>query len=188
MPAASRVPWRALILSTTLATAAAIATVAVLADDDPADEPAVVSLDPADDLPSLDEVGFTTFEGEEVALSSLRGGPVLVNFFASTCIPCITEMPAFEEVHQELGDQVTFLGLAAAGDRPEDAQALVDDTGVTYRTARDVDGDVMTALGGTLLPTTVLLDAEGEVVARHAGELDADEVRALLAEALEPSP
>jgi hypothetical protein len=83
---------------------------------------------------------------------------------------------------------VTFLGLAAAGDRPEDALALVEETEVTYRTARDVDGDVMNALGGTLLPTTVLLDADGEIISRHAGELDADEVRALLAEALEPTP
>jgi thiol-disulfide isomerase/thioredoxin len=188
VPAPPRLPWRAFVLSTVLALAAAVATYALLVDDDTGTEAAVVSLDPAEDLPPLDEVTFTTFEGDEVALASLRGTPVLVNFFASTCIPCITEMPAFEEVHQELGDEVTFLGLAAAGDRPEDALALVEDTEVTYRTARDVDGDVMNALGGTLLPTTVLLDADGEIISRHAGELDADEVRALLAEALEPTP
>ena len=50
-----------------------------------------------------------------------------MNFFASTCTPCITEMPAFEEVYQELqgSGQVAFLGLAVA-DRTDDALALVE--------------------------------------------------------------
>jgi len=129
-------------------------------------------------------VRFTTFEGAEVALSSLQGRPVLVNFFASTCVPCVTEMPALEEVHKQLGDQVTFLGLAAEGDRPEDALALVERTKVTYRTARDADASVITALGGAVLPTTVLLDADGSVVKVHSGKLDADALRSLLADEL----
>ncbi len=168
-------------MSTALALAAAVATYVVLSDDaDDADSAsAVLSLTPADNLVGAADATFTTFDDEVVPLASLRGGPVLVNFFASTCIPCITEMPAFEEVHQELGDQVTFLGLAVA-DRPADALALVSQTGVTYRTARDADSSVITALGGTLLPTTVLLDAGGEIVARHAGALDADQLRSLL--------
>jgi cytochrome c biogenesis protein CcmG/thiol:disulfide interchange protein DsbE len=183
VPVPSRPPWRVLLLSTTLALLAAGATYVLLSDDEP-DDQSVVTLTPGEDLVPLDEVAFTTFDDEVVPLASLRGGPVLVNFFSSTCIPCITEMPAFEEVHQELGDQVTFLGLAVA-DRPADALALVEQTGVTYRTARDPDSAVITALGGTFLPTTVLLDAEGEIVARHAGELDADELRTLLRDALD---
>jgi thiol-disulfide isomerase/thioredoxin len=107
-----------------------------------------------------------------------------VNFFASTCTPCITEMPALEEVYQDVGgDQVAFLGLAVT-DRPEDAQALVAQTGVTYPTAQDPNADVITALGGTVLPTTVLLDADGTIVATHNGALDADELRGLLADEL----
>lgn len=181
MPVPSRPPWRVLLLSTTIALLAALATYVVLSDDE-SDDPSVVSLTPGDELVPLDEVTFTTFDDEVVPLASLQGGPVLVNFFSSTCIPCITEMPAFEEVHQELGDEVTFLGLAVA-DRPADALALVEQTGVTYQTARDPDSAVITALGGNILPTTVLLDADGEIVARHAGELDADELRALLRDA-----
>ncbi len=174
-----------LALSTTLALAAAALTIVVLSDDDedPTD-PGSVSLDlvpEADGEPS--SLTFTTFEGDLVELSSLEGGPVVVNFFASFCTPCITEMPAFEEVHQALGDQVTFLGLAVT-DQPEEALALVDRTGVTYRTAQDKDGSVIAELGGTSLPTTVLLDADGEVVASHSGELDAGELRDLLADEL----
>ena len=94
-------------------------------------------------------------------LSTLQGSPVVVNFFASTCVPCITEMPALEEVHAEFGDRVEFLGLAVF-DRPEEAQRLVEQTGVTYPTAQDKDGTAIEALGGTMLPTTVLLDADGK--------------------------
>lgn len=184
MPAASRIPLRAVLASTVIALAAAIAVYAVLDDGgDAAPSAGTIALTPTDELPDAGTVAFTTFDGEVVPLSSLRGGPVLVNFFASTCVPCIEEMPALEEVHRELGDQVTFLGLAMQ-DRPDAALELVERTGVTYRTAQDKDASVITALGGTVLPTTVLLDAEGEVVAVHNGELDADELRGLIADEL----
>ena len=183
MPQVPRPPLRLLALSTTIALAAAIGTYALLSDDDPATV-GTVTLTPADgSADDTDGVSFTTFEGDTVALSSLRGTPVLVNFFASTCVPCITEMPDLEAVHQEVGDQVTFLGLALQ-DRPDDARALVARTGVTYRTAQDKDGSVIAALGGTVLPTTVLLDADGSVLATRSGQLDAADLRSLLADEL----
>lgn len=170
-----RLPLRVIALSTVVALAAAVGTYALLSDDGTSGRGDGVALTAEDP----DGATFTSFEGERVALSSLRGGPVLVNFFASTCTPCITEMPDLEKVHQELGDQVTFLGLALQ-DRPEDALALVARTGITYRTAQDKDASVITALGGTSLPTTVLLDADGTIVARHAGKLDAAALRELI--------
>ncbi len=179
-----RLPWRLVAASTVLALLAATATYVVLDDGDGDDLPAgTVQLTPEDEVPDPDEATFTTFEGEEVPLSALRGGPTVVNFFSSTCVPCIEEIPAIEEVHQELADQVAFLGLAVA-DRADDAQALVERTGVTYPTAQDTDSAVITALGGTVLPTTVLLDPSGEVVFTKAGELDADELRSLISDHL----
>ena len=180
VPELPRLPWRIVALSTVLAVGASTAAYAVLDDDDPeTDPPPTVELTPEGEL------AFTTYEGEEVALASLRGTPTVVNFFASTCVPCVTEMPAFEEVFQELGGEVAFLGLAVA-DRAEDAVDLVERTGVTYPTALDPDSAVITALGGAVLPTTVLLDAEGEIAATHNGELDAEELRRLIADELGP--
>jgi thiol-disulfide isomerase/thioredoxin len=188
VPISSRLPLRYVVASTVLALIAAAGTYVLLAGGHH-DDPASPNLDltPAGDLPSAADAAFTTYDGDAVPLASLHGTPTLVNFFASTCAPCIKEMPALEEVHQELGDQVTFLGLAVE-DRPEDAQALVDDTGVTYRTALDKDGSVINALEGVLLPTTVVLDADGTVVARHTGALTAAEVRDLLSSSLGTSP
>jgi thiol-disulfide isomerase/thioredoxin len=179
-----RLPWRTIAASTVLALLAAGATVVLLSDDaDDGDEEATtpITLVPEKDVPTFDEATFTTFEGEEVPLTTVRGTPTVVNFFSSTCTPCITEMPAFEAVYQDVKDtdEVAFLGLAVA-DRTDDALSLVDQTGVTYPTAEDKDSSVISALGGTLLPTTVLLDADGNVVSSHAGELTADELRSLL--------
>lgn len=188
MPRAPRFPLRLLVLSTVLALIAAVGTY-VLLDDQDDDEPSPsLELEPVEGgeegAADPDQVTFTTYEDEVVPLAALRGAPVLVNFFASTCTPCIKEMPALEEVHQELGDQVTFLGLAVQ-DRPEDALDLVERTGVTYRTALDKEGDVIVALSKVLfLPTTVLLGADGAILASHTGELDADQVRAMISDGL----
>lgn len=171
---ASPLPLRVVALSTIVALLAAWGTYAIL-QSDPAPTSDQVSLtkeDPAG-------VSFTTFEGNKVPLSSLRGEPVLVNFFASTCVPCVAEMPALEQVHQELGSRLTFLGLAMQ-DRPEDAQALIKRTGITYRAAQDKDASVITALGGTSLPTTVLIDADGKIVATHRGQLDVEALRSFI--------
>jgi cytochrome c biogenesis protein CcmG, thiol:disulfide interchange protein DsbE len=119
-----------------------------------------------------------------VDLARFRGRPTVVNFWASYCTPCLKEMPAFEEVYQELdGEDVAFLGLAV-NDRVDDALQMVEQTGVTYPTAQDKDASVITALEGIVLPTTVLLDADGNVVADHSGELTADELRRLLSDEL----
>lgn len=188
MPEVPRFGWRTLVASTLLALIAAAAVVVVLGggDDDGSAAPdaaVTIPLTPSDPV-DPDEATFTEFGGDVVALSSLRGTPMVVNFFASFCTPCITEMPELEEVHQELGDQVAFLGLAVA-DREDEARDLVERTEVTYRTAQDRDGSVIEALGaGTRLPATVLLDADGNVVARHLGQLDADDLRELLREEL----
>src|SRR5687767_84591 len=57
------------------------------------------------------EATFARFDGDEGSLADYEGTPLVVNWFASWCVPCVTEMPAFEEVHQLLGDDVAFLGL-----------------------------------------------------------------------------
>jgi thiol-disulfide isomerase/thioredoxin len=182
------VTWRVLAASTVLALLAAAATVVVLSGDgaDSEAEPSsVVTLVPSEDVPTFDEAAYTTWDGDEVPLASVRGEPTVVNFFASTCIPCITEMPAFEQVFQELGAEeapVRFLGIAISTDRTEDALDLVERTGVTYPTAKDLDGSVASALDVALLPTTVLLDADGDIVGSSSGELSARELRSLLVE------
>jgi cytochrome c biogenesis protein CcmG, thiol:disulfide interchange protein DsbE len=186
----------AIVASSVLALAAAVGTYAWLADGDGggggsgevvrlgADQgdPGSAPPDPGKggDLAGLSyqELGGTTTD-----LADLLGRPLVINFFGSWCVPCIREMPVIERVAADLGDEVTFLGLAVR-DRPEDARRIVADTGVTYRVGRDVDDRVYTTVGAAMMPTTAFVSPDGEVVRVRLGELDEDELRSLIADHL----
>ncbi len=129
------------------------------------------------------EVRFTYFDGSEGTLADFAGTPLVVNFWASWCPPCITEMPAFEAVHVELAPQVAFLGFNV-GDEPGAARQLAERTGVTYPLAEDPDSAIFQVFGGIIMPTTVLVDAEGTIVHTISARLRAQDLRALITEHL----
>jgi thiol-disulfide isomerase/thioredoxin len=109
--------------------------------------------------------------GGRVRLADLRGRPVVLNFWASWCPPCVAEMPDFERVHQRLGDRVAFLGVNQR-DELQAAEQLARSSGVTYPLAIDPTGLAFDAFGGLGMPTTVLIGADGTVVDIFAGQLD----------------
>lgn len=115
---------------------------------------------------------FTRFDGASGSLAQYRGKPMVVNFFSSTCVPCVAEMPALEQVHRQVGDQVTFLGLNVQ-DTVAGGKAFVDSTGVTWELGRDPDASILQGvMHGTVLPTTIFLDAQGRIVFSHSGKLE----------------
>lgn len=114
---------------------------------------------------------FTTFDGEVTSFSSFAGLPLIVNFFASWCAPCVKEMPDFEKLHTSYGEQITILGLAVEGRRP--ARELVESTGVTYSVGLD-ESDLLIELGGFAMPTTVFVSKDGQILESHSGVLDYD--------------
>jgi len=121
------------------------------------------------------DASFTRFDGSTGTLAQYRGKPVVVNFFSSTCVPCVAEMPALEQVHRALGDQVTFLGLNVQ-DTVEGGKAFVESTGITWELGRDPDASILQGvMHGTALPTTVVLDADGRIVFSKLGKLDEPE-------------
>lgn len=120
------------------------------------------------------DASFKRFDGSTANFSDYRGKPVVVNFFSSTCAPCRTEMPALEQVHRTLGDEVTFLGMDVQ-DTVEGGKAFVDSVGITWELGRDPNGDLLQELVRILgLPTTVVLDPEGRISFTHLGPLDVD--------------
>ena len=122
---------------------------------------------------------FPRLDGTTASFADYRGTPVVVNFFSSTCHPCLTEMPALEQVHQQLGSQVRFLGMNAE-DTVDDGKAIVAQTGVTWDIGRDPNDELLQRLGGIGLPTTFLLDRDGRVVFSHTGALTADDLQKAL--------
>lgn len=122
------------------------------------------------------ELTLTDFEGSQFSFAEFEGTPVVVNFWASWCSFCVSEMPDFERVHQALGDEVVFLGVDQR-DRRDRALELARQTGVTYRLVWDPRGEVFDAFGGPGMPTTVFIDAEGMVVEIIPGQLSAGLLR-----------
>ncbi|MGQ0803047.1 MAG: TlpA family protein disulfide reductase [Actinomycetota bacterium] len=122
---------------------------------------------------------FETLDGATASFAGFRGRPLVVNFFASWCVPCLAEMPRFEEIHQRLGDQVTFLGLNLQ-DTVGDGRAVVEQTGITYQVGRDPDGRLYRAFGGFAMPTTAFVDAQGRVLEVIAGEISAERLEMLI--------
>jgi thiol-disulfide isomerase/thioredoxin len=162
------------------------ATLAVLlagacSGDDGASTPedGVDLTDAEDDLSTVTLPGLG--DHPDVAFADYAGRPVVVNFFASTCAPCVEEMPAFEDVNEAAGGEVAFVGVAV-NDRVEDALALVDATGVTWDLATDPDGAFIRSVGGVNMPTTVLLDEQGHVLDVQGGKLDDGELVELLSD------
>jgi thiol-disulfide isomerase/thioredoxin len=116
------------------------------------------------ELPNLDETKGA------VSLASFRGKPVLLNFWATWCTPCVQEMPMLEAAHRRTGSKVVFLGVDRQDFRP-DAQAFVRRTNVTYASAYDRDGTLDGAYRLRGMPTSVFIDAAGRVVDQVTGPL-----------------
>lgn len=119
---------------------------------------------------STDTLGIEDRSGEFVADLLSQGKPIVLNFWGGTCPPCRAEMPDFQAVFEEFGDQVIFLGLdvgpfTGLGTR-SDAQALLQELGITYPTAYP-DGNPTRNFNIVGLPQTMFYDAQGVLVARE---------------------
>jgi len=131
---------------------------------------------------SVHGVTYLTFEGNQAALHP-GDTPVLINFWSSTCAPCIKEMPALEAVQSAHVGAITIIGIDHL-EVPELGQAMIKRTGVTYATGRDPKGTLLRSLGGNALPFSVLVGSDGTTLATHAGQLDAAGIEAFIAPAL----
>ena len=133
---------------------------------------------------ALPEVALDRLDGSgSVDLAASDGTPRVVNLWATWCVPCRRELPAFDEVAAAAGDEVEVLGVNV-GDGPDAASELVDELGLTFPQLLDRDSEVTAALEVTNMPSTAFVDGDGEVVEVHAGALDAEELRAAIAEDL----
>ena len=137
----------------------------------------------ASDGTDLSDLTFDLFDGSTGTLADYEGTPLVVNFFASWCPPCVGEMPEFQEVFERLDGRVAFLGLSQ-DQSPQDALALVETTGVTYDVGWDLDLEVYGATGSIAMPTTAFVSPSGELLDTFAGALDTESLSELIEDAL----
>jgi cytochrome c biogenesis protein CcmG, thiol:disulfide interchange protein DsbE len=102
-----------------------------------------------------------------LALSSLRGKAVVVNFFQSYCVPCKAEAPALQQAYTQYRTQgVVFVGIDY-WDSIAEGRKFVDKHGVTYPVVRDPGGNVADRYGVTGTPETFFIDRQGRIVGSH---------------------
>lgn len=130
------------------------------------------------DSGSLPGVELTTLDGTSTIGADTIDGPAVINLWATWCGPCRAELPAFEAVHADLGDQVRFVGVNQ-GDEGGPASAFLDEVGVTFEQYLDLDGALSDELSITGLPATLLVAADGSTEL-HSGALDEGELRELI--------
>ena len=120
--------------------------------------------------------------GATISLADVDG-PAVINLWATWCVPCRTEIPEIEAVHRLRGDDVAFLGIDV-GETADEARQFLAEVGATYDQYLDADGSASTALEATTLPVTIVIDADGAVVARELRRIDQDSLGALIDDAL----
>ncbi len=115
----------------------------------------------------------TTLDGAPFDLTSLRGRPVIVNYWASWCVPCRDEFPLFE---QALADHAAD-GLAVVGtvylDSDDAAKAFMTRTGAAWPSVTDPDGSRAKAWRVVAPPQTYFIDRNGVIVSRQIGQVGA---------------
>lgn len=129
----------------------------------------------ADELMKAPDFTVTDEQGNKVSLSDFVGKPVILNFWASWCGPCKSEMPAFEDAYTQYGEEIHFLMVNLTDgtrETPDVAKTFIEEQGYTFPIFYDSDIDAATVYGVMSIPVTYIIDAEGNIVAHARGAID----------------
>jgi len=118
---------------------------------------------------SVGEFSLLDLENKSVSLSDYQGKYVLLNAWATWCPPCRAEMPDLNEFHQAHQDKGFEILAINAGESRDTAAAFSEALGLDFKILLDTDGTVLTGLGISGFPTSILVDPEGKVAMIHIG-------------------
>ena len=147
------------------------------------DQPAQAATTGATPLDQLAQKKFPAPDGSALDVAALKGKPVVINFWATWCPPCIREMPDLAALAREMGDQAAFLGIAADTDGNV-KKFTAKNPGIDFPlvlagyNALNLSRQWGNERGG--LPFTVVLDAKGQIQWRHSGTVDVEALRSML--------
>lgn len=122
---------------------------------------------------------LTTADGQTLQLSDLRGTPVFVNFWATWCIFCVSEMPAIQRLADRYEGQLTVIGINV-GQAASDAQRFAQQTAIRYPLLLDTETAVAKAYNVQAMPTSLVVDADGVVQHVHYGVLTPPQMQEII--------
>lgn len=138
--------------------------------------------------PAVGELTFHTLSGEQITLSE-QGGPTLINFWSTSCVICVREMPDMAELYNQYQPRgFQLIAVAMPYDAPNTVVELARDKRLPFPVALDLHGEAVAAFASVKgTPTSYLLDAQGNLVSRHVGAINMNELRANLDKLLDLS-
>jgi peroxiredoxin len=131
---------------------------------------------------SAPDVTFVQLNGERIALDTLRGKVVMINFWATSCTTCIKEMPDMVATYNKYHEQgLDFIAVAMQYDPPNYVVNYAQTRQLPFRVALDSDASAAKAFGDVqLTPTTFVIDKQGKIIKQYVGEPDFGQLHQLL--------
>jgi thiol-disulfide isomerase/thioredoxin len=121
------------------------------------------------------ELTLSDLLGQTASLSSLRGKPVLLNFWATWCPPCRVEIPDLQKFYERYGDRITVLGIDY-GETSVEVTDFLKHNGITYVNLMDPQGTAFVDYRLTGVPTSFFIDAQGIIRGLWQGPMTVDDM------------
>ncbi|GGI18820.1 TlpA disulfide reductase family protein [Oxalicibacterium faecigallinarum] len=135
---------------------------------------------------NMPDVTFTDLQGNKITSQDLRGKVTILNFWATSCVTCVKEMPDLVATYNKFNAQgLELIAVAMSYDPPNYVLNFVETRQLPFTISLDPKGELAQAFGDIkLTPTTLVVDKQGQVIARYVGEPDFAALHRLLEKAL----
>lgn len=112
--------------------------------------------------------------GNRVSTADLSGKPVILNFWATWCPPCRSELPAFDKLYRQYGNEVSFMMIDLTDgyrETVEGVKKFISENGYTFPVYYDTEGSAAEAYNVSSIPFTVAVGRNGNIVGTHLGAM-----------------
>ena len=116
-------------------------------------------------------------EGKEVSLSDYKGKKVFLNFWATWCPPCKSEMPEIEQLYKETKDNDLVILTVEIGESRDTVKSFIDSNKYNFKVLLDSDQNVASQYNIASIPTSYFIDVEGNIVSKNIGAMNIDKMK-----------